>query len=77
MLTLPQPLAPMAAYHDFILWDVAWDATKQKYSKRPVNPHTGHPFPKGGGWQQDPSQRVSFDVAAAAAKKWDLKVGGR
>lgn len=43
MHALPDALAPMAAYRQFIIWQAVWDAGKNKYQKKPINPQTGIP----------------------------------
>lgn len=63
MLNLPEPLRAMASYSQFILWEARWDATKNKFQKIPINPHTVRPFPKDEDWQNDPKYWTSFSHA--------------
>lgn len=61
MQQLPDALAPLAAYRQFILWRLAERDGKQ--IKLPVSPHTLQPWPKGSDWQKNPAEWV--DAAAA------------
>lgn len=65
MQHLPQALAPLAAYKQFILYKLVWDEVKQKHNKIPLNPFTRAPYPKKSDWQKDPSQMSDFQTASA------------
>jgi len=75
MHQIPEALAPLAAYRQFILYRIIPDGVKAK--KLPINPHTLQPFPKGDNWQQDPTKWVDGDTATqiAAALGRDYGVG--
>lgn len=68
MDNLPTPLQPLAAYNQFLLYKLVWDATKSKYHKIPMNPHTLQAFEKGADWQNDPAMMTDAVTALAAAK---------
>ena len=65
MRTIPDALAPMAAYNQFILWTTF--TRDDRIIKLPVDYRTGRAFPKGGGWQQDPNAWTSAEIALQAA----------
>lgn len=68
MDTLPGPLKPLAAYNQFLLYRLIWDAQKLKHNKIPVNPHTLATYEKGSDWQNNPAMMTDADSALAAAK---------
>lgn len=43
MPELPEALRPLAQYPQFVVWRAEWDESRQKYSKKPINPASGHP----------------------------------
>lgn len=65
MQTLPEALAPLAAYKQFILYKLVWDETKKKHKKIPINPFSRKAFPKGSDWQKDPTKMSDFATASA------------
>jgi len=67
MQSLPDALAPLAAYKQFLLYKLVWDATKEKYNKIPVSPHTLQTYPKGSDWQKDPASVTDCETAINAA----------
>jgi len=56
MQQLPEALAPMGQYAQFILCRLVPDEKTGKNNKIPYNPHTVQPFKKGENWQEDPTQ---------------------
>lgn len=80
MLTLPEPMRAMASYAQFIVWEAVWNATKNKFEKYPVNPHTLKRFPKADKesdwqWQNDPTYWTTFEHAAQSAALAGMGVG--
>lgn len=67
MQQLPGALAALAAYRQFLLYKLVWDAVKQGYRKIPINPHTFMSYPKGGDWQKDPANMTDHETAIALA----------
>lgn len=59
MQQLPQALAPMANYPQFILCKFVHDPKTGKTNKLPYSPHTAQPFNKEVNWQTDPTQWAS------------------
>ena len=57
MDTLPDALAPLAQYKQFLLHK----------NKMPISPHTFQPFAKGSDWQNDPTATTDAASAIAAA----------
>lgn len=53
MQSIPEALAPLAEYKQFVLWKLV--RRDDKDTKIPINPFTLRAFPKDSGWQQDPS----------------------
>lgn len=66
MQVLPEALAPMAEYAQFILFKLVPRPTG-KVDKLPVDHRTLHVFQKGGEWQQDPTAWTTFANAANLA----------
>ncbi len=67
MKQIPKPLQPLVKYPQFILFKLVWDATKQKYNKIPISPHTYQPYPKGSDWQNKPGHTTTAEHAIKAA----------
>ena len=66
MLVLPAPLAPLAAYRQFVTYRLVPSAKPGKTDKLPLDWRTGQMPPKGSGGHINPEYRCSFDEAAAA-----------
>ena len=66
MLRLPDALAPLDAYPQFILYKLI-RSTGVKTRKIPINPHTGLAFERGLNWQTDPTQWATAEQACAVA----------
>lgn len=64
MHTLPEALAPLAAFNQFVLYKLIPGANG-KLNKIPVNPYTRAPYPKKSDWQKDPTQMSNFATASA------------
>ena len=67
MKQIPKPLQPLVKYPQFILFKLVWDATKQKYNKIPISPHTYQPYAKGSDWQNKPGHTTTAEHAIKAA----------
>ena len=67
MQQLPQALALMANYPQFILCKFIWNGKNEKYDKLPINPHTCQAFTKGADWQSDPSAWTTAEAALLVA----------
>lgn len=63
MQTLPDALASLAAYNQFILFKLVWDEVKQANRKFPINPNTLLAYPKGADWQKDPASMTDAQTA--------------
>ena len=68
MQQLPDALAPLAAFRQFILFKLVWDDVKQSYRKLPINPHTLLTYPKGSDWQKDSANTTDAATAIALAQ---------
>lgn len=66
MQTLPAPLAPLAAYRQFVTYRLVPSAKLGKTDKLPLDWRTGQMPPRGSGGHINPEYRCSFDEAAAA-----------
>lgn len=66
MLNLPSPLAPLAAYRQFVTYRLVPSAKPGKTDKLPLDWRTGQMPPKGSGGHINPEYRCTFDEAAAA-----------
>lgn len=66
MQQLPAPLAPLAAYRQFVVYRLVPSAKPGKTDKLPLDWRTGRMPPKGSGGHINPEYRCSFDEAAAA-----------
>lgn len=66
MQQLPAPLAPLAAYRQFVVYRLVPSAKPGKTDKIPLDWRTGAPPPKGSGGHINPEYRCSFVEAAAA-----------
>lgn len=66
MQALPAPLAPLAAYRQFILYRLVPSAKPGKTDKLPLDWRTGFMPPKGSGGHINPEYRCSFAEAAEA-----------
>lgn len=67
MQQLPDALAPLAGFAQFLLYRLVWDEPKQKFQKIPINPHTLSAYEKGANWQQDPNATTDAATAIALA----------
>ncbi len=67
MQSLPDALAPLSAYKQFLLYKLVWDAVKEKFNKIPISPHTLQTYPKGSDWQKDPASVTDCQTAMGAA----------
>jgi hypothetical protein len=65
MTALPQPLAPLAQYNQFLLFKIIPDTPKPR--KVPIDPRTLDTYPKGSDWQNDPDATVSAEIAVTLA----------
>jgi hypothetical protein len=54
MQPLPEALAPLAAYRQFILYKIIPEPGRNR--KLPISPHTLQAWPKGSDWQQKPAE---------------------
>lgn len=75
MLKLPEALAALSAYPQFVLWKLVQKPGEPKPSKIPHSPHTLQAFPKDSGWQTNPSEWATIDHAIQAAQVSGLNVG--
>lgn len=66
MRDLPAPLAPLAAYRQFILYRLVPSAKPGKTDKLPLDWRTGQMPPKGSGGHINPEYRCTFAEAAEA-----------
>lgn len=73
MRSIPDALAPMAAYNQFILWTTF--IRDDRVIKLPVDYRTGRAFPKDGGWQQDSNAWTSAEIALQAAAVFGRNYG--
>ncbi|MCK5644890.1 MAG: hypothetical protein KAJ19_29085, partial [Gammaproteobacteria bacterium] len=68
MQQLPEALAPLAEYPQFILYKLVPSKKKPgKFDKLPVDFRTLQVFKKGDNWQQDPAARTTAAEAIARA----------
>lgn len=67
MHTLPDALAPLAAYKQFIVYKLLPGSKPGKTDKRPVDYRTGRVTLKGQGGAHDPAIWVGFATAASVA----------
>lgn len=67
MITLPEPLAPLREYPQFILYKLVPSKIPGKMDKIPISPYSGAAFPKDSGWQQNPDARAPFETASLLA----------
>lgn len=75
MLQLPAALASLAAYRQFIVYVLSWDAAKGKYAKFPIDHRTGHMPAKGHGGAHDPAIWTDPQTAIAAAARLGSQYG--
>ena len=75
MHALPDALAPFAAYRQFIVFRLEWDAAKGKYQKYPIDYRTGQMPPKGTGGAQWPEIWLDAATAIATAAAWGSSYG--
>lgn len=68
MQQLPDALAALSAYRQFILYKLVWDDVKQGYRKIPISPHTLLSYEKGSDWQKDPNSTTDHATAIALAE---------
>lgn len=66
MLELPAPLAPLAAYPQFVTYRLVPSAKPGKTDKLPLDWRTGRMPPRGSGGHINPEFRCTFAQAAAA-----------
>lgn len=66
MLELPAPLAPLAAYPQFITYRLVPSIKPGKMDKLPLDWRTGRMPPKGSGGHISPEYRTTFAEASAA-----------
>lgn len=76
MQQLPEALAPMANYAQFVLCRFVKDEKTGKTNKIPYNPHTCGPFDKGENWQADPTKwgpaSSVLPLAASLGEGWGV-----
>lgn len=76
MQFLPDALAPLAQYRQFIVYTLIPSKRKPgKWEKLPVDHRTGRMPEKGGGGAHDPSIWTDFPTAAAAAARYGASYG--
>lgn len=66
MRQLPAPLAPLAAYAQFVTYRLVPSARPGKTDKLPLDWRTGRMPPRGSGGHINPEYRCTFEEAAAA-----------
>lgn len=75
MQFLPDALAPFAAYRQFIIYVLEWDAAKGKYHKFPIDYRTGRMPPKGNGGAHWPDIWTDAQTAIATAARLGTQYG--
>lgn len=65
MQQLPDALAPLAAYKQFLLFKLVCDEVTKENKKIPINPKTLCAYPKGSDWQSDPNSTTDVNNAIA------------